>query len=55
MPNELENIKTEISELKNAIIEMGNGIKEMAKTFTALVKQPEQTIPIKKDPGGMFR
>ncbi len=55
MPNELENIKTEISELRKAMTEMANGIKEMAKTFTTLVKQPEQIIPIKTEPGGMFR
>ena len=55
MPIELENIKTEISELRKAMTEMANGIKEMAKTFTTLVKQPEQAISIKTDPEGMFR
>ncbi|MFW9875039.1 MAG: hypothetical protein ACFFG0_18190 [Candidatus Thorarchaeota archaeon] len=55
MPNELENIKTEISELKSAMVEMANGIKEMAKTFTSLIKQPEQPIEINTDSGGMFR
>lgn len=55
MPNELENIKTEISELKEAMREMANGIKEMANAITTLVKPPEQPIPIKTNPGGMFR
>jgi len=52
---ELKFIKKEISEICNAIIEMTNGIKEMAKTFTTLVKQPEQTNPIKAEAEGMFR
>ena len=52
---ELKFIKREISEICKAIIEMTNGIKEMAKTFTTLVKQPEQTNPIKSEARGMFR
>ncbi|MHA2258616.1 MAG: hypothetical protein ACXACO_11630 [Promethearchaeota archaeon] len=54
VPDEIRELKTEISELKEAMKEMANGIKEMASAITTMVKPPEQTIPIKTDPG-MFR
>jgi len=53
--SEISELKEKISDLETAIITMANGIKELTKTFSNIAKQQEQTIPLKKDSGGMFQ
>lgn len=55
VPQQIENLNEKISNLESAIIGMANGIKEMAKTFSSLAKQPEKSIEVKTDSGGMYQ